>query len=179
VLIDPDGGIGDVLLRIRLDQARFTQPQHAKQPSPTRRRLPRQRPGSALPLPIALSKTSSSLRKRDRRAGAGGRIRWPRFGTARWGRCSERSGAAAGRHFRRDPAPPSRDRRWCPPHAGAAHPCLAGAERRRAGRHLPTGASAGAAGAFPISPTWAITASASPVCRWITGSITSAWPFWL
>src|SRR5712671_4792557 len=34
VLIDPDGGIGDVLLRIRLDQARFTQPQHAKQPSP-------------------------------------------------------------------------------------------------------------------------------------------------
>src|SRR5207248_4231973 len=29
---------------------------------------------------------------------------------------------------------------------------------------------------FPISPTWAITASASPVCRWITGSITSVWP---
>ena len=30
--------------------------------------------------------------------------------------------------------------------------------------------------ACPISPTWAITASASPACRWITGSITSAWP---
>ena len=79
-------------------------------------------------------------------------------------------------HFRRDPPPPSRDRRRCSPHAGAAHPRLAGAQRRRAGRHLPAGASAGPARACPTSPTWAISASASPGSRSITGSITSAWP---
>ena len=36
----------------------------------------------------------------------------------------------------------------CPPHAGAAHPLLAGAEWGRARGHLPAGASAGPAGAF-------------------------------
>ncbi len=55
------------------------------------------------------------------------------------------AGPAAGRHLRRDPAAPSRDRRRHPAHAGAAHPHLAGAQRCRAGRHLPTGASAGPA----------------------------------
>jgi hypothetical protein len=44
----------------------------------------------------------------------------------------ERPRPAAGGHFRRDPASPSRDRRRCSPHPGAAHPCLAGAERSRA-----------------------------------------------
>src|SRR5499433_3693911 len=45
-------------------------------------------------------------------------------------------------------ASPSRDRRRCSPHPGAAHPCLAGTERGRAGRHLPAGAPAGPGGAF-------------------------------
>jgi hypothetical protein len=43
-----------------------------------------------------LSKTSGCLRKRDRHAGPGGRIRWQRFGTARWCRCS-RAFQACGR----------------------------------------------------------------------------------
>ena len=30
---------------------------------------------------------------------------------------------------------------------------------------------------YLISPIWPITASASPVCRWITGSTISGWPF--
>jgi hypothetical protein len=30
---------------------------------------------------------------------------------------------------------------------------------------------------YPISPIWPITVSASPVCRWITGSTTSGWLF--
>ena len=41
------------------------------------------------------------------------------------------------------PAASSRDRRRHPPHAGAAHPHLAGAQRRRAGGHLSAGAPAG------------------------------------
>src|SRR5207248_3588283 len=43
--------------------------------------------------------------------------------------------------------------------AGAAHPCLAGAERGRAGRHLPGRSIRRDGWGFPISPTWAITAS--------------------
>ena len=53
-------------------------------------------------------------------------------GTARSCRCSRAPGPAADRHFRRDPAAPSRDRRRCPPHPGAAHPhwrALNGAEQ--------------------------------------------------
>ena len=57
----------------------------------------------------------------------------------------EHPGPAADRHFRRDPSASSRDRRRHPAHPGAAHPHLAGAQRRRAGRHLPAGASAGPA----------------------------------
>ena len=76
-------------------------------------------------------------------AGSAGRGLGQRGGAA----AQEHPGPAADRHFRRDPPPPSRDRRRYPPHAGAAHPHLAGAERGRAGHHLPAGASAGPAGA--------------------------------
>src|SRR5499427_4825807 len=57
----------------------------------------------------------------------------------------ERAGLAAGSHFRRDPAPPSRTQRRDPPHPGAAHPQLAGDPRGRARRHLPARPSAGSA----------------------------------
>jgi hypothetical protein len=45
------------------------------------------RPGSALLRPIASNRIGGCLRKRKRRAGAGGAIRWLQFGTARWCLC--------------------------------------------------------------------------------------------
>jgi hypothetical protein len=85
----------------------------------------------------------------------------------------ERCRLADDRHLRRDPASPSRDRGRHPSHAGAAHSHVAGAQRRRAGRHLPARAPAGPPRTVRF---WAIAASASPARHSIIGCITSAWP---
>ena len=79
-------------------------------------------------------------------------------------------------HLRGDAAASSRARRRHPAHAGAAHPRVAGGSRRGAGGHLPADARARPDRACPTSPTWPISASRSPACRSIIGSITSGSP---
>ena len=82
------------------------------------------------------------FRKSERRVRAGGGIRWPQFGTARW--CRPRACGQSSFLTRSADATPRLVRH--PSHTGTAHPDLARAQRGRAGRHLSTGALAGSAG---------------------------------
>ena len=86
------------------------------------------------------------------------------------------AGTAPGGDLRGGTTPPSGDGRRRPPHAGAAHPQLAGAEWAGEGGDLPPGAPARKARPVRLHRPQRAWASRSPAWRWIAVSTTSAWP---